>query len=122
MEYGPKEKDRFIPKGDKRLRTSVSVVLWVVTGKSMSGEEIFGIQTSIERVVYLIQGRSGKYVQYDNRFYPLHSEAEFKNYIDRAVKGDLYCYSNYSSAGTKKELKKIEPASFIFEHEAGLHI
>ncbi len=113
------------PRGDARYRVHRSEKIWVVSdGITPTGETIFGIQDSIERVIYTPKGDKNEYVQYDSHYYPLHSKSEFEEYRRLAINEDeIYFYSNYSLvSGDKEGIKKIISARFIFESEAGNHI
>ncbi|WP_431685818.1 hypothetical protein [Hahella sp. NBU794] len=107
-------------KGDTRERVHYSEILWVVTGRSRNGEELFGIQDSIQRVVFSLEGSPGKYVRYRDHYYPLHSKAEFEEKRKQALDGHLHFYSNHHGFGQdKKKIRSVSSASFIYEHETG---
>jgi len=107
--------------GDARYRVHKSVKLWVVTGRTLSGREIFGIQEPIQRVVHHIIGY-GKYVQYQNWVHKLHPIEECKEAINRALRGELEIYSNWHGISYPEYIEEVglTPAPFIYEHEMGL--
>lgn len=107
-------------EGDARERVHYSEILWVVTGRSRDGTEIFGIQDSIQRVVCTLEGYPGKYVRYRDHYYPLHSKSEFEEKRKQALAGHFHFYSNHHGFSLdKKKMRSVSSASFIYEHETG---
>lgn len=107
-------------EGDARERLHYSEILWVVTGKSHDGTELFGIQDSIQRVVCTLEGYPGKYVRFRDHYYPLHSKAEFEDKRKQALNGHFLFYSNHHGfSQDKKKMRSVSSASFIYEHETG---
>lgn len=108
-------------EGDARLRVHYSEILWVITGgKSRDGREIFGIQDSIQRVVCTLEGYPGKYVRYQDHYYPLHSKAEFEKKRKEAMSRNHVFYSNHHGfSQDKRKMRAVSSASFIYDHEMG---
>lgn len=110
------------PKKDGRWRVSRSERLWVVRrswSKDKTHIETCGAIESIERSVYQIEGRSGEWVRYDNRYYPLHSAQEFSDLLAGAKKKKLYFFNNETRRHDLDAFAQTEPAPFIFWDEVG---
>ncbi len=110
------------PKKDGRLRVSRSERLWVINrgrSKDQTHIESFGAIESIERSVYRIEGRSGEWVRYDNRYYPLHSAQEFSALLADAKKKNIYFFNNEVKNFDFDASIQTEPAPFIFWDEGG---
>lgn len=107
-------------KGDGRDRIHYSEIIWVITGKSRDGSEIFGIQDSIQRVVYSLAGYSGKYVRFKDYYYPLHTKTEFEEKRMLALQERISFYSiHHGFSQDKYKMRKVSSAPFIYEHEKG---
>lgn len=106
--------------GDNRRRAHYSEILWVITGKSQNGSKQFGIQKSIERIVYSLDGYSGLYVTYDRHHYPLHSKKEFEDKVKEFISSDCMYFSNcHGFSQDVKRMRMVSTSSFIYEHEMG---
>lgn len=108
------------PSKDGRWRVSLSERLWVLS-RSLSKHKktkYVGVMESIERSLYRLDGQNGRWVRYENRFYPLHSEQEFSELLANASTEELYFFNNELAPCDKPEAHTAI-ASFIYIDEAG---
>lgn len=109
------------PGSDNRIREWPSEALWVLIRTPKSGEPVsVGINESIERTVYRLEGHVDQYVQYENAYHPIHPESEFREYLEQAVTGEIDFFSNEAGVSVEnpQEIREIASARFIFEDEA----
>jgi hypothetical protein len=109
------------PYGDLRYRIHKSVRFWVMVHTKENGKLVqCGVLRAIERVVFELQGKSGLFVRYDSRYFPLHGEAEFVQLLDGAKKEKYAFFHNeiYGLWGNPSRLKELTPSAYIVEGEA----
>jgi|AntDeeMetagen681_2_1112603.scaffolds.fasta_scaffold48527_1 hypothetical protein len=109
------------PGSDNRIREWPSESLWVLIRSPISGTPVsVGINESIERTVYRLKGYSGQYVQYQNAYHPIHPETEFREYLEKAVTGEIDFFSNEGglSGEDPRQFQEVALARFIFDDEA----
>lgn len=109
------------PKKDGRWRESRSERLWVINrswNKTKTHIEVCGAIESIERSVYRVEGKTGEWVRYDNRYFPLHSVQEFSDLLANARAGKFYFFNN--EVGVRgKPVADTQVAPFIYADEPG---
>lgn len=113
---------KVIPKGDNRWRVSKAVKLWVLNrswSKDKTHVEACGVIESIERSVYRIEGKSGHWVRYSNRYHPLHTAEEFSELLAKAKKKNFEFFNNEISRYDLDSFEQTEHAPFIYWDEAG---
>jgi hypothetical protein len=104
------------PEGDARYRVNRSELIWVMEERfSESGTHIYEIHGGKERTVYRIDGKSGEYVVFENRYRKLYSKEACKELISKAKSDEIYMFSNWLgvSPAEPKSLSQLEPAFFI---------
>lgn len=109
------------PKADNRWRVSKAVKLWVVNrgwSKDKTHLEVCGVLESVERSVYMFEGRNGQWVRYSNCYYPLHTAKEFSEFLVNAKKDKCEFWNN-EIAPFGNAIKDTEPAPFIYCDEPG---
>lgn len=108
------------PDNDERYRVFRSERLWVIERRFkeavMNNAEILG---SIERKVLTIEGRQGEFVQYKNRFKPLHTKEEFEEILMLSKEEKIYLFSHELSVSQvmPETISQLKPAPFIFIDE-----
>jgi hypothetical protein len=111
------------PSSDFRYRTCKSEKLWLAERRVENGElKSFGIFGSAERVVYSLNNGIGQYVQYDNKFYQLHSRESLENILNLAKMAKINFFNNEVGYGGAeyddiKHWEITEVAPFIFYNE-----
>ena len=108
---------------DLRRRNSNSVGLWVVSRtwtKDKSRIKSCGVMGSIVRSVCQLKGREGKWVRYNNSYYPLHNAEEFSEILANARRHkyeDGFFHNGLD--GGMDAIMSTEAASFIYCDESG---
>jgi hypothetical protein len=109
------------PKGDSRRRVSKAVRLWVMNrswSKDRTHIEMCGVIESIERCVYIIEGKPGCWVRYSNRYYPLHTVEEFSGLIEMSKNENFNFFNNEIKNFDEDSFKQTNYAPFIYWDEA----
>ena len=110
------------PEGDNRSRVNTAVKLWVLNrgwSKDKTYVESCGVIESIERIVYLIEGKSGRWVRYSNHYYPLHTAEEFSELLAKAKKKIFYFFNNVIGKDDVAAVDQTAQAPFIYWDEEG---
>lgn len=108
------------PSGDLRYRACKSEKFWLAERVVENGQlKSFGIFGSAERVIYPLNNGIGQYVQYDNKFYQLHSKESLVDILDLAMRAKIIFFNNeVGYGGTECEDLKhweiTEAAPFIY--------
>ena len=108
--------EKMKPESDLRYRVKRSTLLWVCLVRNLDkGCPCYEIINGCQRTTYSMEGRERLYIQYDNGWYELHNEHEFKTLLTKARKKEVRLFSNEMgvSSAFPRSLSKLEAKPFI---------
>ncbi len=113
-----------VPDEDSRYRVNRSEPIWVLERVSVvSNKPHIEIVDSIERTVYIREGKRGRYVEYKALWRPLHPVSEFEELLLLSNKDKIYLFSNELGVSQviPASIKRLSPAACIYMDENGFN-